>query len=57
VANLPVLMYHNVNPTLSAALTISCDKLDEQLAYLCKKNTLFILLLNLLKKQILLIKV
>ena len=50
MANLPVLMYHNVNPTLSAALTISCDKLDEQLAYLCKKKYTFYFASELVEK-------
>ena len=34
-------MYHNVNSSLSSGLTISCDKLEEQLAYLCKKKYTF----------------
>jgi peptidoglycan/xylan/chitin deacetylase (PgdA/CDA1 family) len=50
VANLPVLMYHNVNPTLSAGLTISCDKLDEQLTYLCKKKYTFYFASELVEK-------
>ena len=50
MANLPVLMYHNVNPTLSAGLTISCDKLDEQLTYLCKKKYTFYFASELVEK-------
>ncbi len=43
-------MYHNVNPTLSAGLTISCDKLDEQLTYLCKKKYTFYFASELVEK-------
>lgn len=43
-------MYHNVNPTLSAGLTISCDKLDEQLACLCKKKYTFYFASELVEK-------
>ena len=44
VASLPILMYHNVssNTKLSIGLTISADKLEEQILYLKRKNYNFL---------------
>jgi peptidoglycan/xylan/chitin deacetylase (PgdA/CDA1 family) len=44
VASLPILMYHNVSPNsnLSVGLTISVDKLEEQILFLKKKNYNFL---------------
>jgi peptidoglycan/xylan/chitin deacetylase (PgdA/CDA1 family) len=40
VSKLPILMYHDVSLTKSEALTISVEKLEEQLRYLAKKGYL-----------------
>ncbi len=38
VSKLPILMYHDVSPSISEALTISIEKLESQFAYLVEKN-------------------
>ena len=37
MGKLPILMYHDVSPTTSQALTISVEKLEEQFSYLAEK--------------------
>lgn len=42
-------MYHNVNPITSIGLTISSNKLEEQLQYLCEKKYTFYFASELVK--------
>ena len=53
MASLPILMYHNVSPksNLSIGLTISVDKLEEQILFLKKKNYNFLFASQLENEQ------